>query len=228
MPNDRPGDEIRDSFERLARREAAKQGLGFGSYGLFDLAAPDPEPPWHSGGRHGYSNVKDNNLYRFVRADTPKPAEPYESPCSQGCVWLYVIARSTTAPWGVDWKRFREFDQNYEWNHEEGWLVLLDGDPENGYAIYRSRLGSVIVRPKAGSDQVLVKDSDLEHESQFHDVREMFGIVCELPPAESMQSTIPPPPSARCSRHGASWVRRGKQWVCPLCDREAEGIGVGP
>jgi hypothetical protein len=220
MPNDRPGDRIRNDFHDAAKTEVSRRGLAIG-LGVWHGA------PWHNYNQHPFRNIKENTLTRFVLATTPEPADLFSSGvrCTQGCVWLYVLARDTSAPWGVDWKRIRELDLNFETNLEEGFLVLLDQSPHYGFIVPRTRLSSVIPSPMGESDQVLVKEKDLVREVQFDKLEGLFEFATGRPPLAIAPHAIPPPPLERCRKHGLNWARRGQEWVCPLCEREKLVVG---
>ena len=221
MPHAAIGDRIRDDFERMARRKAATHlNLALAPFGQYFRPASGPPPPWGDYGKHPFSNVKDNNLFRFVHKSTREPKDlSAATPCAQGCTWLYVAARSTTAPWGVDRRRFRELDENFQKNHEEGWLVLLDRSPVRGFVVCRAMLDSVVGPARRGSDQALVKDADIGEDSYFDGLTHLFDRVIVRPPSVIPHATVPPPPPGRCPKHGMMWVRRQSAWICPACAR---------
>lgn len=231
MPNDRPGDRIRDEFHRLCVEEANRRGLCFGSYEGYQPQRLPPMAGRMCRGPHPFGNIKDNTVFRF---STPlsegEIGEPWnDKPCRHGCTFLYVVSRAEgTARWGADTKRFEEMEENFRSNIEEGWMVLLDKDSSRGYVVCRARLRYLPRSPAGPPGQAWCREEDLVGEYRFESVKVLFDILAVRPPASIPDPVRTLPPANFCPvHHGFYRKLSGGSWVCPQCQREAESAGVG-
>lgn len=224
MPGQRPGDTLRDQFERLSIREAERRGLAFGHLGGFHRLDHPQTTGKNCRGWHSFRNVKENTIFRFSPPlpDDEDPASWEDTPCRHGCTWLYVLARAQPTMWNATTRRFLELDHNLKESNEEAWLVLLDQIPTEGYVISRARLRALFGYKDHGDSVVWIQEEVVEAETRFQSIGQLFDIATERPDSSPPKMITGPPPAPFCSIHRSVYQKfKGMGWICPLCRRDA-------
>ena len=209
MPNERPGDFLRDEWLESMGREAERRGWGFKA--VYTWFGP-------------VGNLKDNNSFGVdtARATFPALFTDEARTDSSSIIRGLLHASANWGAWAISLEHVQSLEKNLQDTGERYIVVLLDRKCDTGFILSRDQILSWVLEGSSDG-KIEVQRADLERAPYFASIAECADQIVQPIPFRLTTAMPGPGVEIRCGIHGNNKRYRGGAWVCLQCDGSPSG-----